>query len=94
MRPHADQGTANRDQPVGEVFYMPVWGGLKDGLMVANAQYNRTYVETALAEPSVPPLTPDQNDALNLIAAIAEESCLQQVAQKTALFGFASFYTH
>jgi hypothetical protein len=73
---------------------MPVWGGLKDGLMVANAQYNRTYVETALAEPSVPPLTPDQNDALDLIAAIAEESCLQQVAQKTALFGFASFYTH
>ena len=38
MRPHADQGTANRDQPVGEVFYMPVWGGLKDGLMVANEQ--------------------------------------------------------
>ena len=24
MRPFADQGTANRDQPVGEVFYMPV----------------------------------------------------------------------
>jgi hypothetical protein len=35
---------------VGEVFYMPVWGGLRDGLMVANAQYNRTYIETALAE--------------------------------------------
>ncbi len=24
MRPFADQGTANRDQPVGEIFYMPV----------------------------------------------------------------------
>ena len=49
MRPTADQGTANRDQPVGEVFYMPVWGGMKDRRMVANAQYNRTYIETALA---------------------------------------------
>ena len=35
---------------MGAVFYMPVWGGLRDGLMVANAQYNRTYIETALAE--------------------------------------------
>jgi len=76
---------------------MPVWGGLRDGLMVANAQYNRTYIETALAEEtgkkrflgpqpkasnpggaSVPPLTAEQDEALDLVAAIAEESCLQQ----------------
>ncbi len=39
--------------------------------MVANAQYNRTYVETALAEPTVPPLSAEQNEALDLVSLLS-----------------------
>jgi hypothetical protein len=51
-------------------------GYAQDGRMVANAQYNRTYVETALNKLGVLPLSAAQSEALDLVAALAEAACL------------------
>jgi hypothetical protein len=64
----------DEDGPVGErVFAMPVFG-LQDGRITS--QYSRTYVEQAQENPGPPRLTAAQNEALDLLAAIADEVCL------------------
>ena len=55
------------------VFALPVFG-VHDGKITS--QYSRTYVEQAQQIAGVPPLTPAQGEALDLLAEIAEESCL------------------
>jgi hypothetical protein len=58
---------------VERTFAMPVFSVL-DGKLTC--QYSRTYVEQAQEFPEVPRLTPAQNDALDLLAQVAEETCL------------------
>jgi len=53
---------------------MPVFG-VRDGKLTC--QYSRTYVEQAQAFPEVPRISDAQNEALDLLAAVAEEVCLQ-----------------
>jgi len=55
------------------VFAMPVFG-LRDGKITS--QYSRTYVEQAQEVPGVPKLTAAQNEALDLLATVADEVCL------------------
>ena len=55
------------------VFAMPVFG-LSGGKITS--QYSRTYVEQAQEVAGVPKLTPAQNEALDLLAAVADEVCL------------------
>jgi len=54
-------------------FALPVFG-VRDGKLTC--QYSRTYVEQAQAFPGVSPLTSEQNEALDVLAEIAEEVCL------------------
>ena len=54
-------------------FALPVFG-VRDGKLTC--QYSRTYVEQAQAFPEVPRLTSAQNEALDLLAEIAEDVCL------------------
>ncbi|HET6235766.1 MAG TPA: TauD/TfdA family dioxygenase [Acetobacteraceae bacterium] len=54
-------------------FALPVWGQ-RDGKITS--QYSRTYVEQAQEFPELPRLTDAQNQALDLLAEIAEETCL------------------
>ena len=55
------------------VFAMPVFG-LCGGKITS--QYSRTYVEQAQEVAGVPKLTSVQNEALDLLAAVADEVCL------------------
>lgn len=54
-------------------FALPVFG-VEDGKITC--QYSRTYVEQAQEFPEVPRLTAAQNEALDLLAEVAEEVCL------------------
>jgi hypothetical protein len=54
-------------------FALPVFG-VQDGKLTC--QYSRTYVEQAQEFPEVPRITPAQNEALDLLAEVAEETCL------------------
>jgi len=54
-------------------FALPVFG-VQDGKITC--QYSRTYVEQAQEFPEVPRLTAAQNEALDLLAEVAEEVCL------------------
>jgi hypothetical protein len=54
-------------------FALPVFGVLNGKL---TCQYSRTYVEQAQAFPEVPRLTAAQDEALDLLAEIAEDVCL------------------
>jgi len=54
-------------------FALPVFG-LRENRITS--QYSRTYVEQAQELPGVPALTSAQNEALDLLAEIAEETCL------------------
>lgn len=56
-----------------KVFALPVFG-VRDGKITS--QYSRTYVEQAQETPTVPRLSAAQNEALDLLAEVAEESCL------------------
>lgn len=56
-----------------KAFALPVFGML-DGRITS--QYSRTYVEQAQEYSGVPPLRKDQNEALDLLAEVAEEVCL------------------
>lgn len=56
-----------------KAFALPVFG-MRDGRITS--QYSRTYVEQAQEYPWVPRLTKTQNEALDLLAEIAEELCL------------------
>lgn len=57
----------------GNVYAMPVFG-FADGRITS--QYSRTYVEQAQLIPGVPKLTAAQNEALDLLASVADELCL------------------
>src|ERR1700760_1762629 len=54
-------------------FALPVFG-VQDGKLTC--QYSRTYVEQAQEFAEVPRITAKQNEALDLLAAVAEEPCL------------------
>ena len=57
------------------VFYMlPVFTS-KDGTFATH--YSRTYVEAAQTNPAVPRLRPEQDEALDLLAEIAQELCYE-----------------
>jgi len=71
MRPADEEGEGHADR----VFTMPVFSRGPDGAFTS--QYSRTYVEMAHAEPGVPPLRPEQVEAMDALAAIADELCLQ-----------------
>lgn len=65
---------ADEDGPgVERVFAMPVFG-FADGRITS--QYSRTYVEQAQEVAAVPRLTAAQNEALDLLAEVAEDLCL------------------
>lgn len=68
-RPEDEEGPRH-----DKVFALPVFG-VRDGKITS--QYSRTYVEQAQEIDGVPPLTEAQNEALDLLAEIAEESCLR-----------------
>ena len=53
-------------------YALPVWG-LRDGRFTSH--YSRTFVEAAQKLPGVPKMTAQQDEALDLHAAIAEELC-------------------
>ncbi|MDO9709244.1 TauD/TfdA family dioxygenase [Paracraurococcus lichenis] len=56
-------------------FPMPVFARGPKGDFTS--QYSRTYVELAQGQPSVPPLRPEQVEAMDLLAAIADELCIE-----------------
>ncbi len=65
---------ADEDGPGGQrAFALPVFG-VQDGKLTC--QYSRTYVEQAQEFADIPRLTAAQNEALDLLAEIAEEMCL------------------
>jgi len=65
---------ADEDGPAtSRAFALPVFG-VQDGKLTC--QYSRTYVEQAQELPEVPRLTAAQNEALDLLAEVAEEVCL------------------
>jgi hypothetical protein len=68
VRPSDEDGAV-----ASQVFAMPVFA-VCDGKLTC--QYSRTYVEQAQEFPQVPRLTAAQNEALDLLATVAEETCL------------------
>jgi hypothetical protein len=56
----------------GSVYALPVFAA-RDGRFTS--QYSRTFVEAAQRLPGVPRLTPAQDEALDLLAEVAEELC-------------------
>jgi hypothetical protein len=71
MRPADEEGEGHADR----VFRMPVFARGPGGAFTS--QYSRTYVEMAHAEPGVPPLRPEQVEAMDMLAALAEELCAE-----------------
>lgn len=74
MRPGDEEGTEGvhfNDR----VFRMPVFARGPNGDFTS--QYSRTYVEMAHDLPNVPPMRPEQVEALDLLAAVAEEICIE-----------------
>jgi hypothetical protein len=58
---------------LGRHVSLPVLG-MADGKLTS--QYSRTFVEQAQEDPAIPRLTTAQDEALDLLAEIAEETCL------------------
>jgi hypothetical protein len=58
---------------IGRFVALPVFG-LQDGKLTS--QYSRTFVEQAQEDLSIPRLSAAQNEALDLLAEIAEATCL------------------
>ncbi len=56
-------------------FPMPVFARGPDGAFTS--QYSRTYVEMAQGQPGVPPLTAEQVAAMDMIATLADELCVE-----------------
>ena len=59
--------------PGGNVFAMPVFGFAGGKI---TSQYSRTYVEQAQEVAGVPKLSAGQDEALDMLAAVADELCL------------------
>lgn len=70
-RPADEEGEGMASKP----FPMPVFARGPDGGFTS--QYSRTYVELAQGQPGVPPLTPLQVEAMDMLAALAEELCVE-----------------
>lgn len=56
-------------------FPMPVFARGPTGAFTC--QYSRTYVEMAERQPGVPPLTAPQVEAMDMLAALADELCVE-----------------
>ena len=61
-----------------KTYALPVFG-VRDGRFTS--QYSRTFVEAAQRLPGIPPLTAAQNEALDLLAEVAEEQCFQMALE-------------
>ncbi|MGG5810280.1 TauD/TfdA family dioxygenase [Falsiroseomonas sp. CW058] len=70
-RPADEEGEGMASRP----FPMPVFARGPDGAFTS--QYSRTYVEMAQGMPGVPPLTARQVEAMDTLAALAEELCVE-----------------
>lgn len=70
-RPADEEGEGMASRP----FPMPVFARGPDGGFTS--QYSRTYVEMAQGQPGVPPLTPEQVAAMDLLAELADELCVE-----------------
>jgi hypothetical protein len=70
-RPADEEGEGMASRP----FPMPVFARGPGGDFTS--QYSRTYVELAQGQPGVPPLTPKQVEAMDMLAAVAEELCIE-----------------
>ncbi|MGG5818094.1 TauD/TfdA family dioxygenase [Falsiroseomonas sp. HW251] len=70
-RPADEEGEGMASRP----FAMPVFARGPDGSFTS--QYSRTYVEMAQGMPGVPPLTAKQVEAMDMLAALAEELCVE-----------------
>lgn len=70
MRPGDEEGTQGVHFN-SRVFRMPVFARGPGGDFTS--QYSRTYVEMAHELPDVPPLKPEQIEAMDLLAQVAEE---------------------
>ncbi len=73
---HSRQGEEAPGQ--GPWYAKPVFG-MCEGFFTS--QYSRSFVESAQRFPDVPRLTPQQNEALDLLAQVAEELCLHMEMQ-------------
>ncbi len=69
MRPTDEEGDRS-----DRVFPMPVFARAADGSFTS--QYSRTYINQAQEVAGVPPLTEEQNAAMDLLHEIGEEVCL------------------
>ncbi|MBL6454639.1 TauD/TfdA family dioxygenase [Belnapia sp. T6] len=70
-RPADEEGEGMASRP----FPMPIFARGPDGSFTS--QYSRTYVELAQGQPGVPPLTPKQVEAMDALAALADELCVE-----------------
>jgi hypothetical protein len=68
---HSRQGEEAPGQ--GPWYAKPVFG-MRDGHFTS--QYSRSFVESAQRFADVPRITPEQNEALDLLAQVAEEICV------------------
>jgi hypothetical protein len=71
MRPADEEGAQHADR----VFRMPVFARGPEGDFTS--QYSRTYVEMAHEVAGVPPLRAEQVEAMDVLAALAEELCAE-----------------
>ena len=69
---HSRQG---EEAPDERRYYVNPIFGLRDGRFTS--QFSRSYIESAQRFPEVPRLTAAQNEALDLLAALANELCLE-----------------
>jgi hypothetical protein len=70
-RPADEEGESMARMP----FPMPVFARGPDGAFTS--QYSRTYVELAQSLPGVPALTAAQVEAMDMLAALADELCIE-----------------
>ncbi len=70
-RPADEEGEGMASRP----FPMPVFA--RGPHNAFTCQYSRTYVEMAQGQPGVPPLTAQQVEALDMLAALADELCVE-----------------
>jgi hypothetical protein len=65
----------NEEVPGQQPFYVNPVFGIHKGRF--SSQYSRSYVESAQKFHATPRLRPEQDEALDMLAALAEELCLQ-----------------
>jgi hypothetical protein len=73
---HSRQGEETEGE--GPWYAKPVFG-MCDGRF--SSQYSRSFVESAQRFPDVPRISAEQNEALDLLAALAEELCLHMALE-------------